>query len=1785
MDPTLHHPPGQPLESRARPPGQRLSKAALLRSLVILAALLAAALVPGCRGQGDGDDLEDTSAAEDAITTGTNLALGKTATQSTLAWGGVPQRAVDGNTDGYWANGSVTHTDLELSPWWQVDLGASQFVGTVELFNRRDCCSDRLSNFQLLVSDDGSSWQSYNYPGTVGARVSMAVNRSARYVKVQLNSTGTANRILSLAEVKVYAPPNLAAGKVATQSSMAYGGDPQRAVDGNTDGNWANGSVTHSDIELMPWWQVDLGAVQGVSTVELWNRTDCCSGRLADFQLQLSDDGSTWQSFNYPGTVGTVARIDVNRSARYVKVQLNWSATLGWRYLSLAEVKVYEAANASPAGGSPSGANAPTAPIGAIDAKFSVDAQGAASYTIPIKVPPGTNGVEPRLSLAYRSAGQNGMVGMGWALAGIPSITRCPKTKAQDGYIQAVQGTNDAYCMDGQRLIVVGSSGTDVYYRTETESFSRVVSHSSGDAVNTPASFEATDRSGNLAVFGGTADSKPSPESGKPPLVWGLSKLTSPHGNYLTVAYTSSSGQLYPQQILYTMNDAVPSLKKRRVAFSYEARSDTELRYVAGAKLSTAQRLTAIKTYVQTAQGEVEAREYRLAYTTSPATKRSLLASVTECDAQGACLPSTQLTYQSAAGTQFNVVEPAGWTYQDSLRYDPGAVLLPGDYNGDGKTDFLRQERGNWGADAVNNLWVYFSNGDGTFNIVTASCLVNGVDHCQTDTSYDAGAYLYPMDIDGDGKTDVIRQEHGGWGSAAGQNLQAYLSNGDGSFKVVTIFDNSGDYDYGVNLIPGDFDGDGMGDVMLQMHGYLAWAAGGGHNYLLRSTGGGSFSGFNPAAVNSAVDPNGQDWFANVASRDPGAFFYAGDWNGDGMTDLLRQEHGDWDNDAAYQLLLYPATGNGQFNVVFPHDHTPDGNDNLQGPMRYDDGAFLIPGDFNGDGLTDLIRQEHGGWASDANMTFRVYFSDGAAGFDFVTPVGPQYQNDLGGDAVEIIPIDYNGDRKTDFIRRRKSYSAGANNFDIYVSRGDGTFDVIQPGNVASSGDWYQAMLDAGYTNLLPGDFDGDGKTDFLRQEKGAWASDTISSFQVFFAAGDRAPDSLKKITNGLGGTMDIQYAPLSDGSVYTRGSGATGTLSDVQNSMYVVKSYQTTAAPGQVVSRSYTYSGARTDRGGRGFLGFATVTENNASAGNVTTVEYNQWPFPLTGTVKSRTVKSPDGTAQLRTDNTYGTSNTYPGVYVVTLAKEEITHTEAGQSYKTVKEYEYDAYGNQTIVHDRGLDGDASDDRDTCTTYSDDPGLWRLDYPTYSRVGSSCAIVNGGCQCASVLEWIDRYYDWSVMNLTAVYDYDLRYGRWPFVQFTYDALGNVATRSMPGNSTRIVETNTYDPDYGTFLVAQTKAGGTLSLTTTSAYDPRFGVQVSRTDPNGNTAVTALDGLGRVVEKSLTSQDGYVVPTTRVIYGADGAGSYRDTDERNDWQADDWHWHRDYLDGSGRALHTVMQGADPNSPIYVDRTFDAWGEVATETLPRTAAGATVTQSYVRDWLGRLVQTTDAAGTINKFAYSIDKGACPLCAMKVVTTEASDTPQQRVWIRGNDPLGNTRLQIDPEGRVTSFGYDLVGRRTTVTDDAGTTTTVYDSLGRITSVSSPDRGTLTNEYGAGDWLSSTTDANGVVTTYTYDDLGRVAQKAVIGGETTTFAYDNPSYANGLGRLTSVKVYPAGQQTPSSTNDFAYTPDGAVATNALTIDGHAYTLTSTYDPQGRLRSLTHGRSDSTAHVVDLS
>jgi RHS repeat-associated protein len=310
---------------------------------------------------------------------------------------------------------------------------------------------------------------------------------------------------------------------------------------------------------------------------------------------------------------------------------------------------------------------------GTLPGELSVTPTGAASYTIQLAVPPGTAGLQPALSLAYDSSGTNGLLGMGWKLAGMSSINRCGKTIAQDGVNTRISfTTGDRLCLDGQRLVLVNRALSDAdywaagaEYRTEIDSFVRITAI--GDISVRTFRAEGKDKrimsfgagSGAVGAFvtaynGGA--SPPQPASRQGAQAWALDSIRDRSGNFITFSYTQdgSTGEHRPTMVRYGGN----GMRAHAVVeFVYEGRPDAWKRYIDETRNDLRSRISRIRTYVSddgtttdAGASSMLAREYTLTYEQSPTSGRSQLTSVGVCARSAAsatmeCQPATVFSW------------------------------------------------------------------------------------------------------------------------------------------------------------------------------------------------------------------------------------------------------------------------------------------------------------------------------------------------------------------------------------------------------------------------------------------------------------------------------------------------------------------------------------------------------------------------------------------------------------------------------------------------------------------------------------------------------------------------------------------------------------------------------------------------------------------------------------------------------------------------------------------------------------------------------------------------------------------------------------------------------------------------------------------------------------------------------------------------------------------------------------------------------------------------------------
>jgi hypothetical protein len=141
--------------------------------------------------------------------------------------------------------------------------------------------------------------------------------------------------------------------------------------------------------------------------------------------------------------------------------------------------------------------------VGRTAGTFGVSSTGMAQYSMPLWTPGGIAGLQPSLSLSYASTFGNGMTGIGWALGGVSSISRCYKSVAQNGVAGSADlAATDVFCLDGNMLrSFSGTYGADgSQYQTEVADFSLVISH--GTAGVGPAWFEVYAKNGLIYEYG-----------------------------------------------------------------------------------------------------------------------------------------------------------------------------------------------------------------------------------------------------------------------------------------------------------------------------------------------------------------------------------------------------------------------------------------------------------------------------------------------------------------------------------------------------------------------------------------------------------------------------------------------------------------------------------------------------------------------------------------------------------------------------------------------------------------------------------------------------------------------------------------------------------------------------------------------------------------------------------------------------------------------------------------------------------------------------------------------------------------------------------------------------------------------------------------------------------------------------------------------------------------------------------------------------------------------------------
>jgi RHS repeat-associated protein len=551
--------------------------------------------------------------------------------------------------------------------------------------------------------------------------------------------------------------------------------------------------------------------------------------------------------------------------------------------------------------------------------KFAPDLQtGTGNFTVPIAVPAGRRGLEPKLDLAYSTGSGNGFFGLGWTVT-IPGVSR--KTS---GGVPTYDDRQDVFLLSGSEDLVPVNPGspTETRYRPRTEGlFARIVHHRGPARANY---WEVTNKDGLLSRYGSRPPADPSgwrdpavcadpddPDDPRRIFAWKLTETRDPLGNVIVYEYASDEGEgdghRWRHPMLRTISYADYTAAGGSLQFlatvtlEYEDRDDPFSSYTSGFEIRTSQRCRAITTAVHPGR-EQPVRRYELAYAPAPYSGISLLQSVRVVGFDDEGQPHRDLPPVELRYTRF---EPEQRRFEPVSGPDPPALSLSRpdvelvDLTGDGLPDVLQ-------LDGVARYWR--NAGDGRFD--RPRPMRNSPGGLRL---ADPGVQL--LDADGDARADLLVTTP----TFAGVVPLGF----DASWDKLRRYRNPPSFSLEnpeVRLI--DLTGDGVTDAVR---------AGTRLDCFFHDSADGWFG---PQAA-LALD---EDGLPQLTLSDPRVHW--ADMTGDGLQDLVLVHGG--------AVEYWPNLGHGRWGRRVGMRASP------RLPYGYDPRRLLL-GDVDGDGLADLV--------------------------------------------------------------------------------------------------------------------------------------------------------------------------------------------------------------------------------------------------------------------------------------------------------------------------------------------------------------------------------------------------------------------------------------------------------------------------------------------------------------------------------------------------------------------------------------------------------------------------------------------------------------------------------------------------------------------------------------------------------------------------------------------------------------------------------------------------------------
>ena len=1040
---------------------------------------------------------------------------------------------------------------------------------------------------------------------------------------------------------------------------------------------------------------------------------------------------------------------------------------------------------------------------------------------------------------------------------------------------------------------------------------------------------------------------------------------------------------------------------------------------------------------------------------------------------------------------------------------------------------------------------------------------------------------LFAADLNGDGLADIIRisyckhylynnynESYIQWRTYVYVHRSVRDGNGNITYLPHLRYNIGGQVDFddwkehiGNNIVT-DIDGDGLNDLIIPYFTELPYSSA---QIEFKCIMGNKVRDGNlqvpgltlplmaaediPPIVTGDLDGNGAEDVIFLENKKSGGYYYlgisfsvpSGSRNFVNIPLALPQKPkrlftGDFNSDGLPDLIalydggykIFYNNGGSTQSALFSNSNSASGS-SLSSKWRVEQG------DFNGDGLVDFVYVGEGSpdyyfAVNNGNGTFAVSLA--------LTSDIHDQGTDKDDRRFTLTPMDIDRDGFTDLVISKAEFWSGDFLHTLtawFVSDGS---SLSEKRRVIS----YGLIDEAGSQNIMCADFDGDGWPELANNGADWYTNATAIAdgchIRVYHSPGfSHSSGRLTGATDALGAAASFTYGTSADPALCVQAYGSTFPMADIHSPMTLVSTVTKDDGLTGTHTVDYRYSGLKAHLQGKGLLGFTDTAARD-----------NQ-----TGVTTQSGIKSWNGTHFVPSQAYNATTMGYASDSTVITFSVQPNAASRYMSFP-VEKWHMDMDGNTDV---------------TTTGYNVIEGYVTVERTEYGN-SSMYREANYLDQVKKGNRWLPRTITRSQKHADDPSAYTTT------TSITYSESGNPLTVTEHSGTDEALTTSTTYDTWGNATSVSRSGLGVSAFSDNTAYDPtgRFVTRRYRS-PDGEDVSFTHDAWGNVLTETDAAEASNPLTTT--------------------WERDAWGDVQSITDPMGITENFIYGwGSSSSSRYYI--YSNAAGKAPKRTWydnrgrehvrwTRVKKNVESTETIHLNTRGSVAQVERTVGTRTDYeAYAYDSrdrvywsyatGSSPTTYSYGNRTRTA-VQNSREYTTTYDGWGNVLTSSDPVSSV-AYTYGSIGKPVSITSGNSQVTIQYDQAGRKTQMTDPDAGTSTYAYSADGKLLQQTDGRGILTQNSYDALGRLTA-SVCGSVATTYTYGT----SGHGKLRLTKA-----QTGNMSDEYSYDQYGHVYFSKRTFpDGVQMGHTYTYNSLGHLTHHTYPSNFTITYTYDAN